>query len=301
MPFFIAGITGYVGGALRHALVADGRRVYGCGRPSPTGIVEIRDFSNSEQLVGSFELMDLGEIFHELEITQVINLAASVRKDDSGPALQELLKANVEFTSMLAHAATTNECTKLVQISTYSTSVDGKSYTPQTLYAATKKAAEDIAIYFSYVRGLDLKILNFYDIYGPKQPHVRLINALGHALLDSLNIEISEGTQEFSPLYIDDAVNAIIHAMTLESKTTTSYGHWSVHGPEVMLVRDVPNRIANALGLTWGLNQVALTKPVREFEIARFIPRQASLPGWQAVTKFEMGIRETFGGHNETS
>lgn len=296
MNVFIAGATGYVGGALQRALVAAGHQVYGCGRPSRTGSVDISDYSNFKKHVGTVDLNNLGEKFLELQITQLINLAASVRKDDSGEALQELLKANVELTAMLARAASTTNFTKLVQISTYSTSVDGSTYTPQTLYAASKKAAEDLAIYFSYVRGLDLKILNFYDIYGPQQPHVRLINALGDALISSKNIEISEGTQEFCPLYVGDAVNAIVHAMSLEGQPGTAHGHWSVYGPEVFLVRDVPNLIAKSLGLTWAQNQVSLTKPVREFEITKFIPRQTSLPGWQAVTTFDAGIRETFGG-----
>jgi UDP-glucuronate 4-epimerase len=301
MRVFIAGITGYVGTALQLALKADGHKVYGCGRPSPNGAVDVKEYSVHERQIGDTSLNDLGDLFRELEITHVINLAASLRKDDTSPALHELLKANVEFAANIAQAATANDFIRFIQASTYSTSVDGETYTPQTFYAATKKAAEDLTIYFSYARGLDLVILNFYDIYGPSQPHVRLINALGNALIDSIDIELSEGVQEFCPLFVDDAVAAIIHALKVEGVSTTSFEHWSVFGPEVMLVRDVPDRIATSLGLAWRPNQVTFSKPMREREIIKFSPLREALPGWQATTKFDVGIRETFGGVNEAS
>jgi nucleoside-diphosphate-sugar epimerase len=290
----ICGSSGYIGQMLSGELLKMGRSHFLLSR-TPESKVEFQLIevpvirTAAKRTIAKGELKSLSSKIENLEISHLVNLAGVTKKTEDLLTARDLIASNVLFATELAIMCIESGIRNYLFSSTYSTSIGGRKYDPQTLYAATKKATEDILIFFANTDKFKLKILNLYDVYGPHSPHGKIINYLVKSLINEDRTQMSQGFQEISPIHIDDVTSALI--ASIENIQVENYCHFDLHGPEVMLVRDLPGKIESALNKSWKVDQLSFDLPTRTREILKFEP-QYGLPNyWSPRIKLETGIQ----------
>lgn len=289
MRVLISGGTGYVGQRLVSVLKAKHDEVAVLSR-SPT--LEMKDVLHCAY-DGSGE--SVLRFLNYWKPSVVVHLAANLSKSASMNVVDELIDANVRLTAHLAQGCTDNAVQKFINISTYSTSLTGRFYQPQTLYAATKKAAEDILAFYHQSTEVNVCNLCFYDVYGPMQPHARLLNSIIDSIRIGEKVTLSPGRQEICYLYIDDAVLAISYCIDNERCFIDPVQNiFTVYGDEILLVNEVPDLVAKVLGVAPPSLDCSLS--YRKNEIMFFRPPYARLPGWKPSVLLHDGLRSTIEG-----
>jgi nucleoside-diphosphate-sugar epimerase len=286
MRVAISGGTGYIGEILAERLTKQGNKVAILTKKGGKSARDGFDFCEYDGQVDS-----LAKFFKNWHPDAIVHLAADVNKVVSLDTIDSLVNANIVLAAHIAEAAKFADVKKIINISTYSTSVDGETYYPQTFYAATKKAAEDIFEYYRQSVEIDIRTLCFYDIYGPNQPHVRFIPSLMNAIRSGVQFSMTQGEQEICLLYVEDAVSAIIFELTrsvpLNRKIATIY---SVYGDEVFKLKDLPRLISGLMGVE--CPQILNDKPYRFNEIMKFHPLYERLPAWKPKFSLAKGIKK---------
>ena len=289
MIILVAGFKGYIGKYLCESFRRKNIEALGIFRDK--GKFKVIWLESGEQLAtGTFVQISQTLTSQSIKVHSIVNLAADTSKDSSYEAVQKLCEANVTFNALLARLAVDLNVTRFIYTSTYSVSMDGQSYSPQTLYAATKYAGGNLLNYFARFKKLNIVKLYFYDIYGPLHHKNRLLPILIEALITGQSVRLSPGEQETSPLFVYDACDAILHSLfQLQEENLCDY---SVMGPEKFQVKEIPNIVSKALGISWKVNQLLADKDYRSNEIMSLAPLYPNIPDWKPRYTLEAGLSE---------
>ncbi len=162
----------------------------------------------------------LDEIFSSVKFDQVIHLAAraGVRPSLADPALYQ--RVNVEGTVNVLEAARTNHVKKITIAS--SSSVYGmNSKTPfsesdpifsaVSPYAASKLACEALGHVWHHLYGLDVAMLRFFTVYGPRQRPDLVIYKFAKLISAGKPIPVfGDGSAARDYTFITDTLDGII-------------------------------------------------------------------------------------------
>ena len=283
MRIAVTGGTGYVGSHLIARARSQGHEVIIISRsPAPEGEGEAR-------IVYDGTSQSLASALVEWKPDAVVHLAADVRKGHSTADVDVLTQANVVFPMHLAGAAAEVGPIRFVNISTFSTYSRPETYSPQTFYAATKKAAEDLLAFHHQAGLLKVASLCFYDIYGENQGHQRFLPALLKSISSGAALTMSVGEQQICFIHVDDAVDAILFSLEAEAVWADADNNtYTIHGDDVLTLRDVPQIVADVLGVE--VPEVRHVLPYRPREIMRFQPPYPRVPGWTPKISFREGV-----------
>jgi nucleoside-diphosphate-sugar epimerase len=283
MRILLSGGTGYVGSYLIRTLERQGHEVALLVRREV-------DVTPATIAVPYSGLRALHEFCFTWRPKAVIHLAADVRKGSDIPCVEGLTAANILLPLHMASAANALGGAFFINVSTFSTHSDAGQYHPQTLYAATKRACEDLLAYYNQSEHLTVCNLIFYDVYGPQQPHARFLNEAVASVVSQTPFSMTRGEQDICFLHVTDAADAIAHC--LNNKERFKQGDentFCVYGPEVFLLKTVPERISVALKRPCPL--VQHDRPYRKNEIMRFAPRYPLPPDWKPRVHFADGVK----------
>jgi nucleoside-diphosphate-sugar epimerase len=290
LKILLTGATGYVGSFLLPVLEREGHQVAALLR-KPANL------STNVTCVQYNGLDELAKFCDSWSPDAIIHLAADTSKTSNLSAIDGLLAANITLPLHLAAAAKHCDVKCFINVTTFSTAADGCEYFPQTLYAATKKATEDLLTYFHQSEGLKVCNLVFYDVYGPNHPHSRFLNSVMEAILHGTSLSMTSGQQDICFVNVLDAVEALVYCLrTGEITFDADPALFSVHGPEVFKVQDVPKRIASVLGKP--LPNITSDRPYRKNEIMIFAPRGKFPGSWRPRISFEQGISQILAERN---
>ncbi len=159
-------------------------------------------------------------LFREVKFDQVIHLAAraGVRPSLEEPALYQ--RVNVEGTANILEAARGNGVTKITLAS--SSSVYGVNskvpfaesdpvFCPISPYAASKLACEALGHVYHHVYGMDIVMLRFFTVYGPRQRPDLAIHKFARRIAAGQPIELfGDGSSARDYTYITDIVDGIM-------------------------------------------------------------------------------------------
>jgi UDP-glucuronate 4-epimerase len=188
MNFLVTGGAGFIGSHVCERLLRDGHAVWAFddlnGFYDPQ--LKRRNLREVQALAKRFEFVHgditdasaLAEIFSSVKFDQVIHLAAraGVRPSLEAPALYQ--RVNVEGTVNVLEAARKNRVKKITLAS--SSSVYGVNskvpfsesdpiFSAISPYAASKLAGEALGHVYHHLYGLDVAVLRFFTVYGPRQ------------------------------------------------------------------------------------------------------------------------------------
>ena len=188
MNVLVTGGAGFIGSHVCERLLGDGHRVWAYDDLNDfydpglkrRNLREIQDLGQPFEFVPG-DLCDAGalvELFSAVQFDQVIHLAAraGVRPSLEQPALYQ--RVNVEGTVNVLEAARRNAVKKITIASSSSVygvnaSVPFKEsdpiFSPVSPYAASKLACEALGHTWHHVYGMDVAMLRFFTVYGPRQ------------------------------------------------------------------------------------------------------------------------------------
>lgn len=176
---------------------------------------------------------------------------------------------------------------------------------PASLYAATKKAGEEIAHTYNHIYGLSLTGLRFFTVYGPWGRPDMAYFFFTRDILKGKPIPIFEaanhGTVARDFTYIDDIVRGCLAALDTSEKSTGSGG--KKKGPAQLRVYNLGNTspvpVADLVGILERLLKVKANKKVMalprngdvQFTHANISLAQREL-GYKPTTDLQTGLRK---------
>ena len=285
----ITGATGFVGYHLAAALLGHGREVHLVVR-SDSSLQRLADLSGSPIIhTHDGTTAQFVRIIEQSAPQTVFHLASLFLAEHQPHDLERLIQSNILFGMQLLEAAVGCGVPFLVNTGTSWQHYEQIDYRAVCLYAATKQAFEDILRFYTDAYPLRALTLKLFDTYGPHDPRYKLFALLRKASQSGETLAMSPGEQKLDLVYIDDVVQAFIHAEhLLQSSRRDVADSYAVSSQTHVSLRDVVALYARVTGwqpqIEWGM------RPYRKREV--MTPWQAeNVPGWEPTIDLETGIR----------
>jgi UDP-glucuronate 4-epimerase len=230
MNFLVTGGAGFIGSHLCERLLRAGHGVWALDDLNPFYDVAIKQANLREiEKAGSpFTFVEgditdaarVEKLFDSVRFDQVIHLAAraGVRPSLMEPALYQ--RVNVEGTVLLLEAARRHSVKKMTLAS--SSSVYGINarvpftesdpiFTPISPYAASKLSCEALGHVYHHLYGMDIVMLRFFTVYGPRQRPDLAIHKFAKLIDAGKPIPVfGDGSAARDYTYVSDTVDGIM-------------------------------------------------------------------------------------------
>ena len=230
MNFLVTGGAGFIGSHVCERLLGMGHAVWTFDDLNPfyDPAIKQRGLATLQSLGKSFtfvhgDLTDraaLDALFGGVKFDQVIHLAAraGVRPSLQEPALYQ--RVNVEGTVNLLEAARATGVKKVTIASSSSVygvnakvpfSEDDPIFSAISPYAASKLACEALGHVYHHVYGMDIAMLRFFTVYGPRQRPDLAIHKFAQLISHGKPIPVfGDGSTARDYTYVSDTVDGIL-------------------------------------------------------------------------------------------
>lgn len=140
----------------------------------------------------------------------LIHLGALYTVKIDEKSVNDLITSNITFSTLLFNVANRlNPEIIIASASTFSALDEEGNYSPTSLYAATKKAVEDIAFYY---KDLSIHFLTLPDTYGPNDWRPKIHNIL--AKNEKWPFEFrSQREQEIRMIHVQDIIGHLLSSL----------------------------------------------------------------------------------------
>ncbi len=264
MNFLVTGGAGFIGSHVCERLLHDGHHVWAFDDLNDFYDPQFkrRNLREIQTLAKPFEffhgdLCDIGaltELFSSVKFDQVIHLAAraGVRPSLEQPALYQ--RVNVEGTVNVLEAARKHDVKKITIAS--SSSVYGVNakvpfsesdpiFSAVSPYAASKLACEALGHTWHHVYKLDVAMLRFFTVYGPRQRPDLAIHKFTNLIEDGKPIPVfGDGSTARDHTHISDIVAGVIACTRREF----GFDIFNLGESQTVKLHELISLIENALG-----------------------------------------------------
>ena len=306
-PVLVTGADGFIGSHLAERLVAEGARVRAFCLYNSRGSAGWLD----EVPAATRDALDirLGDIrdarFVEAAtagVEIVFHLAALIAIPYSYEAAESFVDTNVRGTLNLLEAARRAGVQRLVQTST--SEVYGTPETlpireihplnPQSPYAASKAAADHLALAFHRSFDLPVVVLRPFNTYGPRQSERAVLPTIIRQLLaGSGEVRLGRLDTRRDLTFVADTVDGFVRAAIAEGAVGRTIQLGTGRAETIERVLELA---ARATGVTPRVIQVPerMRPDASEVLVLQSDPALAQeLLGWRATTELEAGIEAT--------
>ena len=238
---------------------------------------------------------ELDEIFGSMAFDQIIHLAAraGVRPSLENPALYQ--RVNVEGTVNVLEAARERGVNKITIAS--SSSVYGVNskvpfseadpiFNAISPYAASKLGCEALGHVYHHVYGMDVCMLRFFTVYGPRQRPDLAIHKFARLMQSGQPIPVfGDGSTSRDYTYVDDTVDGVIAA------TEKEFGYEIINLGESQTVE--LDRLIELLEQAMGVKAEINRQPAQPGDVPitfANIEKAQRLLGYNPQVKIEDGI-----------
>lgn len=287
----VSGATGFVGSHLVHRLITEGWETHIITRLSSSLklLEDIRDKIIVHQHNGTTNSM-IG-IVREAKPEIVFHLASLFLAQHASEDIERLVQSNILFGIQLAESMTSQGVTKLVNTGTSWQHFHNEVYNPVCLYAATKKAFEDVLKFYVEASGLKVITLNLFDTYGPDDPRRKLFAFLRKVAQEQTELAMSPGEQLIDLVYIDDVVEGyLLSAKRLMDNKVSSVEEYAISSGKLISLKELVGLygkiVKKPMPIKWG------GRPYRPREVMKPWGEGKRLPGWQPRVSLKDGIAE---------
>jgi NAD dependent epimerase/dehydratase len=302
----VTGAAGFIGSHVVERLVRDGASVrafvrynsrndYGWLERSDVDVerdveVFLGDLANPEAVAGAVAGVDT-----------ILHLGALIPIPYSYRHPREFLSANVEGTLNVLEACRRHDVRRLVHTSTsevYGTPetvpiAETHPLRPQSPYAATKVAADQIALSYHRSYGLPVAVVRPFNTFGPRQSARAVIPTVLSQALTRDRIELGSVDPSRDFVYVEDTAAGILACA--ESSSTEGEVVNLGTGVEVS-VGDLVERVVRLVdrNVEVALDPERVRPPESEVERLVADPTKARLLlGWHPSVDFDEGLRRT--------
>lgn len=230
MNFLVTGGAGFIGSHVCERLLQAGHSVWAFDDLNNfyDPALKQRNIEHLQSLGKPFTFIkgditvasDLKNVFDQAQFDQIIHLAAraGVRPSLSDPALYQ--RVNVEGTVLLMEEARRRGIKKATLASSSSVygvnskvpfSEDDPVFSAISPYAASKLACEALGHVYHHVYGMDIVMLRFFTVYGPRQRPDLAIHKFARLITEGKPIPVfGDGSTARDYTYISDIVDGIM-------------------------------------------------------------------------------------------
>ena len=315
--YFITGGAGFIGSSLSKKLLEQGNRVITidnfCDFYNPK-LKEnnVREFEGNENYkIYRADIRNrqaINEIFEENKIDIVMHLAAmaGVRPSIENPVLYQ--EVNCMGTQNILEEMKAHDIKNLVMASLSSVYGNCKEVPFRedmvvdyaiSPYAATKKANEVMTHVYHKLFNMNVMMLRFFTVYGPKQRPDLAINKFTRLMLNDEEIPMfGDGTTSRDYTYIDDIVDGIIKSCEYAMNHENVYEILNIGNSSPVSLKEMIQTIGRALGKEPKIKQL----PMQPGDVDRTfadITKAKKLINYEPKTTFEEGIRKFVEWHIE--
>ncbi|MEO8926232.1 MAG: NAD-dependent epimerase/dehydratase family protein [Caulobacteraceae bacterium] len=228
MRILVTGTAGFIGFHLARRLLADGHEVIGLDGMTPYYDVRLKQARHAilkkhngfcEQISMLEDMPALVRMAEARKPEVIVHLAAQAGVRYSLENPRAYIESNLVGTFNVMEISRTLAVEHLLLAST--SSVYGANEVmpfveteradhPLTLYAATKKATEQMSHSYSHLWGIPTTVFRFFSVYGPwGRPDMALFK-FAKGIIEGVPIDVyNNGVMERDFTYIDDLVEAI--------------------------------------------------------------------------------------------
>jgi len=282
----ITGATGFVGSALHQHLISQDKQITVITRPGST-----RTSLPSVNITWTGDTARLIQQVAEVQPDVVFHLATNFIAHHETSDIPELIDSNVTFGTAVLEASWKSGA-RVVITGTHWQHVEGAVYHPVSLYAATKRALLDIAVFYVH-EGLDVRELTLFDTYGPNDPRRKLVPLLLEAAATGASLPMSSGDQLIDLLYVTDVIAALIQAAQQPVSDTQSVQQFVARSGEPVTIRQLVETVQQAINKVIRVEWEA--RPNRPNEMMRNWMVGQALPEWEPTVPLFEGLSHCWG------
>lgn len=308
--YLITGGAGFIGSTIVRRLLEDGEKVVVVDNFNDFYDPQLKK-DNIKQFLENpnFEIYEvdirdvdgLSRVFAENKIDIIIHLAAmaGVRPSIDNPMLYQ--DVNGIGTQNVLEQAKLHGVNKLVMASSSSVYGNCKEVPFRedmivdcaiSPYAATKKANEVMAHVYHKLYGMNIIMLRFFTVYGPKQRPDLAINKFTRMMMDGEEITMyGDGSTSRDYTYVDDIVDGVVKSCNYVDKNDNVYEIINLGSNNPISLKDMIATIGKVLGIEPRIKQM----PMQPGDVDRTyadISKARSLLGYEPKMTFEQGIRK---------
>ena len=306
--YLITGGAGFIGSSLSERLIKEGNRVVAidnfCDFYNPTikenNVKELIKNSNFKLYRNDIRDREaVKKIFEENNIDIVMHLAAmaGVRPSIENPVLYQ--EVNCMGTQNILEEMKAHNVKNLVMASSSSVYGNCKEVPFKenmivdfaiSPYAATKKANEVMTHVYHKLFDMNVIMLRFFTVYGPKQRPDLAINKFTRLMLEDKEIPMfGDGTTSRDYTYIDDIVDGIIRSCNYVENNNDVYEILNLGNSSPVSLKEMINIIGQVIGTEPKIKQL----PMQPGDVDRTfadISKAKKLIGYNPKTSFKEGI-----------
>ena len=308
--YLVTGGAGFIGSSLTEKLLNEGNRVIAidnfCDYYSPLlKEKNIKDFlDNPNYKLYRTDIRnseDIKKIFSDNKIDVIVHLAAmaGVRPPIENPLLYQ--EVNGMGTQNILEAAKLNNIKSLVMASSSSVYGNCKEIPFRenmivdfaiSPYAATKKSNEVMAHVYHKLNNMNIIMLRFFTVYGPKQRPDLAINKFTRLMLEGKSIPMyGDGTTSRDYTYIDDIVDGIIKSCDYVENNDNVYEIINLGSNNPISLKEMINTIGEVLNVEPNIEVL----PMQPGDVDRTyadITKANKLLGYNPSITFKEGIEK---------
>ncbi|WP_131740845.1 dTDP-glucose 4,6-dehydratase [Actinomadura roseirufa] len=238
------------------------------------------------------------------EHDQVVHFAAESHVDRSIASAAEFVRTNVEGTRTLLDAALRSGLETFVHVSTDEVygSVD-EGFTPETAplrpsspYAASKAAADLLALSYHRTHGLDVRVTRCSNNYGPYHHPEKIIPLFVTRLLEGRRVPLyGDGLNVRDWLHVDDHVRALELVRTKGAPGEV----YNIGGGTQLTNRELTERLLAATGTGWELVERVADRKGHDLRYAVDDGKIRRTLGHRTRTGFDAGLAATVAWYRE--
>ena len=271
----LTGGNGFVGSHLVETLVAAGVEVHAVANANHQKLSALLP---AEQIhVFRQSPYAAAELVTRLEPDAIFHLAAVYEEPVSIECVAEMVDGNLALgTALLFGASRCKKPAVFINTGTYWQFDEEGQYAPNTVYAATKQAFQDLLFFYERKGFVSAVTLILYDTFGRGDTRSKLWAHL-LSLAPGSTVNLSDGRQGIELVAIEDVVEAFQQAARLLASGTALGPVYSVHSETRRTLKEMVDELNQrgdlGLDLRWG------AKPYWEGQVLRpWVGPQ--LPGW---------------------
>ena len=306
--YLITGGAGFIGSSLSEELIKEGNKVVAidnfCDFYNPTikenNVKELIKNSNFKLYRNDIRDKEaVKRIFEENDIDIVMHLAAmaGVRPSIENPVLYQ--EVNCMGTQNILEEMKAHNVKNLVMASSSSVYGNCKEVPFKenmivdfaiSPYAATKKANEVMTHVYHKLFDMNVIMLRFFTVYGPKQRPDLAINKFTRLMLEGKEIPMfGDGSNSRDYTYISDIVDGIIRSINYVENNTDVYEIINLGNSSPVTLKEMINTIAEVLNIEPKINEL----PMQPGDVDRTyadVSKAKRLLGYEPKVPFKTGI-----------
>ena len=316
--YFITGGAGFIGSSLTKKLLDNGNKVvvidnfnsYYDPKLKERNVQEFYQNSNYKLYKGDIRNREeVKKIFDENNIDIIVHLAAmaGVRPSIEDPILYQ--EVNGLGTQIILEEAHLHNVMNLVMASSSSVYGNCKEVPFKenmivdyaiSPYDATKKANEVMAHVYHKLYYMNILMLRFFTVYGPKQRPDLAINKFTRLMLNNEEIPMfGDGSTSRDYTYIDDIVDGIIKSCAYATTHNDVYEILNIGSNNPISLKEMIEIIGEELGVKPKIKALPM-QPGDVDQTYADISKAKELIGYEPSTSFKEGIKKFIKWYKES-